>query len=125
MKRIIARSRRGAKTKIVIHKSGRPRLVVFRSAQHIYSQIVEPSEKGDQVIVAASTLDKLTREKLMEKTKMSKMSKKDKAKMVGQLIGERAKEKNVTVVAFDRAGYRYHGRVKALAEGAREAGLIF
>lgn len=113
-----SRLRRGLKAKSVIFKSKRPRLVVFRSANHIYSQIVFPGAKGDLVLVSASTLDKGI------KTNLSG-TKCEQAKQVGRLLAERAKEKEVQQVAFDRAGYRYHGRVKALAEGAREAGLDF
>ncbi|MDF1678120.1 MAG: 50S ribosomal protein L18 [Legionellaceae bacterium] len=109
-----ARIRRGSKTKAVIRQSGRPRLVVHRSSCQIYAQIVMPGENGDRVLVACSSLEKDVRKKL-------KGNKVERAFQVGQLLGQRAKELNVVEVAFDRSGYKYHGRVKALADGAREA----
>ena len=114
-----SRKRRGLKTKILIRKSGRARLVVYRSSFHIYSQIVEVGEHGDKVIVASSTLDNELRKNLSGKCKV------EQASLVGQLLAKRAKDKGITEVAFDRSGYKYHGRVKALAESAREAGLEF
>lgn len=113
-----ARTRRGLKTKALIRSSSRPRLVVYRSAVHIYAQIVVPGEKGDTVVVAVSTLDKALKPEL-------KGTKVEKAGLVGKMLAERAKDKKITQVAFDRAGYRYHGRVKALAHAARSAGLDF
>ncbi len=97
--------------------SSRPRLCVFRSLKHIYAQIINDEE--GRTLVSASSLDPEIREELVGKTKT------EKAKVVGTLLGKRAKELGVEVVAFDRGGYKYHGRVKALAEGAREAGLKF
>jgi len=114
-----SRSRRGLKAKALIRKSGRARLVVYRSGIHIYSQIVESEPLGDKVIVVCSTNDKELRASLTGKCKV------EQANLVGKLLGKRANEKGITQVAFDRAGYKYHGRVKALAEGAREAGLEF
>ena len=113
-----ARNRRGLKTKAIIRNSKRPRLTVYRSGAHIYSQIVVPGDLGDQVIVSASTLDKEIKPTLTG-------NKCEQANQVGKLLAQRAKEKELLDVAFDRAGYRYHGRVKALADGAREAGLNF
>ena len=113
-----ARIRRGLKTKAVIRNSKRPRLVVTRSGMNIYAQIIVPGEQGDLVIVSCSTLDKSVRESLTG-------TKSEKAYQVGKVLAERAKEKNLVDVAFDRSGYKYHGRVKALAHGAREAGLNF
>jgi len=113
-----ARIRRGLKVKAILRHSTRPRLVVHRSGSHIYSQIVVRSEKGDTVIVSASTLDNELKATLSG-------TKVEQAQLVGKLLGERAKAKQIVEVAFDRAGYKYHGRVKALAEGAREAGLDF
>lgn len=118
MNKQIARKRRGTRTKAIIGISKRPRLVVHRSGVHIYSQIVVPGENGDQVIAAASTLDKELKASL-------KGNKSEQAAQVGKLLASRAKEKKIIDVAFDRAGYKYHGRVKALADGAREAGLNF
>ena len=113
-----ARNRRGLKTKAIIRQSKRARLTVYRSGSHIYSQIVVSGNNGDQVIVSASTLDKELKLTLTG-------NKCEQAVQVGKLLARRAKEKNLSDVAFDRAGYKYHGRVKALAEGAREAGLNF
>ncbi|MCX7116682.1 MAG: 50S ribosomal protein L18 [Legionellales bacterium] len=118
MNKIQARQRRGVKTKAIIRQSKRPRLIVHRSAAHLYSQIVITGDQGDVVLVTASTLDKELKPKLKGK-------KVDHAIQVGQLLGQRAKEKSITDVAFDRAGYKYHGRIKALADGARKAGLNF
>lgn len=112
------RIRRSLKTKAIIRQSKRPRLVVHRSAAHIYAQIVLPTDKGDQVIASASTVDKALKTTL-------KGNKCEQAEAVGKLLAERAKEKNLLEVAFDRSGYKYHGRVAALAKGARDAGLIF
>lgn len=113
------RNRRGLKTKALIRKSGRARLVVYRSGFHIYSQIIQADTLGDKVLVACSSNDKELRTTLTDKCKV------EQANLVGKLLGKRATEKGITQVAFDRAGYKYHGRVKALAEGAREAGLDF
>lgn len=95
----------------------RPRLCVYKSEKHIYAQIID-DEKG-HTLVAASTLDKELRETL------KKTWNKEAAREVGKLIGKRAIEKGIKKVVFDRGGYRYHGRVAELAEGAREAGLEF
>ncbi|MDI9819602.1 MULTISPECIES: 50S ribosomal protein L18 [unclassified Legionella] len=113
-----ARIRRGLKAKAILRHSNKPRLVVYRSGSHIYSQIIVRDEKGDRVVVSSSTLDKELKSSL-------KGTKVEQAQQVGKLLGERAKAKQVINVAFDRAGYKYHGRVKALADGAREAGLDF
>lgn len=119
MNREIRRTRRGLKAKAIQRRhSLRPRLVVFRSTTHIYSQIVVRGENGDNVLVSASTVDK-------ELKSAIKGTKVEQAQQVGKLLGERAKAKNVSDISFDRAGYKYHGRVKALADAAREAGLNF
>lgn len=118
MNKQIARKRRGSRTKAVISNTGRPRLVVYRSGTHIYSQIVVRGEHGDQVIASSSTIDKEIKATL-------KGNKCEQAVQVGKLLAKRAQDKKVSDVAFDRAGYKYHGRVKALADGAREAGLNF
>jgi large subunit ribosomal protein L18 len=91
------------------------RLTVFRTPKHIYAQIIAP--QGDQVLASASTLDKDLRG--------DNTGNVDAASKVGQLIAERAKAAGVSAVAFDRSGYKYHGRVKALADAAREGGLEF
>tara|TARA_Y100000588_G_scaffold366320_1_gene431906 strand:+ start:144 stop:500 length:357 start_codon:yes stop_codon:yes gene_type:complete len=113
-----ARARRGRKTTYMIRQSGRPRLVVYKSASHIYAQIIEQRADGDAVLASASTVDKELKQSLDG-------DKKQKAQSVGKLLAERAKKVNVGVVAFDRRGYKYHGRVKALADAAREGGLDF
>lgn len=114
-----ARTRRGLKAKALIRKSCRARLVVYRSGLHIYSQIVQSDKQGDMVLAACSSVDKEIRSTLIGKCKV------EQANLVGKFLGKRASEKGISEVAFDRAGYKYHGRIKALAEGAREAGLDF
>ncbi|HEY8342021.1 MAG TPA: 50S ribosomal protein L18 [Calditerricola sp.] len=95
----------------------RPRLNVFRSNKHIYAQIIDDL-KG-HTLVAASTLDKELRDQIENGGNVEAAAK------VGALVAKRALEKGITKVVFDRGGYKYHGRVKALAEAAREAGLEF
>ena len=95
----------------------RPRLSVFRSSKHIYAQLID-DVKGTTV-AAASSLEKTTREGAKTGANI------EAAKAVGKLIAERAKEKGIKDVVFDRGGYLYHGRVKALADAARESGLQF
>ena len=118
-KKVRARMRR--KMRIRKRLSGtpeRPRLAVFRSTRHIYAQIIDDT-KG-VTISAASSLSPEIRDKVKECK-----GKKEVARLVGQLVAQRAVEKGIKKVAFDRGGYKYHGRVKALAEGARESGLEF
>ena len=95
----------------------RPRLSVFRSAKHIYAQVVD--DTAGRTLAAASTMDKsaLSGSKFEDKVEA--------AKFVGKLVGERAVEKGIKEVVFDRNGFLYHGRIKSLSEGAREAGLVF
>ena len=97
--------------------NGRPRLSVFRSSQHIYAQVIDDAR--GHTVAAASTLDKDLRERL--KTGADSAA----ATEVGRLVAERAKAAGVEAVVFDRGGYIYHGRVKALADAAREGGLQF
>ena len=120
MNKVKSRERRGLKTKAVIRKakSNRPRLVVFRSGAHIYSQIIIGAEYGDKVLVSSSTIDKEVNASLTG-------NKCDQARQVGLKLAERAKKNDICAVAFDRSGFKYHGRVKALADGAREGGLNF
>ena len=96
---------------------GRKRLSVFRSSKHIYAQLIDDDQ--GVTLAAASSIEKATREGLKTGAGV------DAAKAVGKLIAERAQEKGVKDVVFDRGGYLYHGRVKALAEAAREGGLNF
>lgn len=95
----------------------RPRLSVFRSAQHMYAQVIDDTR--GVTLVAASTLDPEIRSQL------AGIDKKEAARRVGQLVASRALQKGIKQVVFDRGGYLYHGRVAALAAGAREAGLDF
>ena len=97
--------------------SERPRLNVYRSTNHIYAQVID--DTTGNTLVAASTLDAQLKAELNDKTKT------EAGKLVGKLVGQRALEKGVKKVVFDRGGYLYTGRVAAVAEGAREAGLDF
>jgi large subunit ribosomal protein L18 len=111
-------ARRKRHDRIRLHLTGtveRPRLAVFRSLNHIYAQVIDDS--SGRTIAAASTLESGLRGTDGSKT--------DHAKAVGRLVAERAKGAGVDQVVFDRAGFRYHGRVRSLAEAAREAGLEF
>ena len=112
-----ARVRRARKTRIRIAEQRATRLVVGRSNSHIYAQIVAPT--GDKVLVSASTLEADVRKDL--KNGGNKAA----AVVIGRRIAERAKAAGIEAVAFDRAGFRFHGRVKALADAAREGGLKF
>ncbi len=94
----------------------RPRISVFRSNKHIYAQII--NDEVGHTLVAASTLE-IPQDELKGKTKT------EQAELVGKLLAEKALKKSIRTVVFDRSGYRYHGRVKALADGARKGGLIF
>ncbi|MHB1686818.1 MAG: 50S ribosomal protein L18 [Ignavibacteriaceae bacterium] len=114
-------SRLRSKTKIRKKISGtaeRPRLTVYRSLNNVYAQVID--DTSGNTIVSASSLSK----ELAEELKNSK-GKTSKSKVVGMLVAKKAKEKNITSVVFDRNGYRYHGRIQAIAEGAREGGLKF
>jgi large subunit ribosomal protein L18 len=113
-----ARIRRATKARAKIRELGVNRLSVHRSGRHIYAQVIAPA--GNRVIASASTLDKQLRGELDSGT-----SNVAAAAVVGKAIAARAKEAGVDTVAFDRSGFRYHGRVKALAEAARENGLQF
>lgn len=97
--------------------SERLRLNVFRSNMHIYAQVID--DTIGRTLVSASTLDKHLRAVVAEKTKV------EEAREVGRLVAERALQAGITKVVFDRGGFKYHGRVKALADAAREAGLNF
>jgi len=102
----------------------RPRVSVFRSHKHIYAQIINDVE--GHTLVALSSLSPEVRTKVEElKGKGEIKGKVDVARLVGRMLAEKAKEKGITKVVFDRSGYKYHGRVKALAEGLREGGLEF
>ena len=113
-----SRIRRGKRTRAKIRELRMHRLTIHRTSQHIYAQLIAPN--GQQVIASASTLDKAVRGEISGSTGNTKA-----ATVVGRFIAERAKDTGIDRVAFDRSGFRYHGRVKALAEAAREAGLQF
>jgi large subunit ribosomal protein L18 len=112
-----ARVRRSRKTRVRIALQGATRLVVSRSNLHIYAQLIAPT--GDKVLASASTLEVEMRKDV--KNGGNKAA----AALVGKRIADRAKALGIEAVAFDRSGYRYHGRVQALAEAAREHGLKF
>jgi large subunit ribosomal protein L18 len=111
----IKRQKRATKTRSKIELSENNRLTVFRSNSHIYAQV--STFDGSEVIASASTTE--------SSVKSENNGNIEAASKVGKLIAERAKEKGIEKVAFDRSGYKYHGSVKALAESAREAGLSF
>ena len=114
----LARSRRHHRVRLKVNgTSSRPRLCVFRSLNHIYAQIIDDSQ--GHTLVSASTLDEEIRSKTDSKVKISK------AELVGSILAKRALSMKIEQVAFDRGGYKYHGRVKALAEAARQGGLKF
>jgi large subunit ribosomal protein L18 len=111
-------ARRKRHQRIRLHLAGtqdRPRLAVFRSLNHIYAQVID--DASGKTLVAASTVEK--------ELKGSTSTKTEEAAVVGRLLAERAKAAGIERVVFDRAGFRYHGRVKSLADAAREAGLEF
>jgi len=112
-----ARLRRSRQTRLKIRELGVMRLTVHRTNTHIYAQIT--SARGDKVFATASSVEKELRGQL------SHGGNRKAAEAVGQRIAQKAKAKGIEAVAFDRAGYRYHGRVKALAEAARAGGLKF
>ncbi|MDJ0805337.1 MAG: 50S ribosomal protein L18 [Gammaproteobacteria bacterium] len=113
-----ARIRRGRRARAKIRELGAHRLTVHRTSQHIYAQIIAPN--GEQVLTSASTLDKAVKSEITGSTGNAAA-----ASVVGKHIAQRAKDAGIERVAFDRSGFRYHGRVKALAEAAREVGLQF
>ncbi|MGD9786650.1 MAG: 50S ribosomal protein L18 [Sulfuricellaceae bacterium] len=112
-----ARLRRARKTRAKIAELKVNRLTVFRSNSHIYAQIIDAS--GSRVLASASTVEKDLKAEIANGGNVAA------AAAVGKRIAEKAKQAGVEQVAFDRAGYRYHGRIKALAEAARENGLVF
>ncbi len=112
-----ARLRRARRTRAKLRELGAYRLTVHRTPRHIYAQVIAPG--ADRTLVAASTLEKELRGELEGTGNV------DAAGAVGRAIAKRALEAGVTAVAFDRSGFRFHGRVRALAEAAREAGLKF
>ncbi|HXF62039.1 MAG TPA: 50S ribosomal protein L18 [Caldilineaceae bacterium] len=116
--RLDARRQRHARVRRkVAGTAERPRLNVFRSLRHIYAQVIDDST--GRTLVSASTLDKELRDQLAE------LEVHEQAKAVGKAVAERARAQGIEKVVFDRGGYPYHGRIKALAEGSREGGLVF
>jgi large subunit ribosomal protein L18 len=117
MNNVNSRLRRARKTRAKIAELKVTRLCVHRSNGHIYAQII--AETGDKVLASASTLEAEVRKSLANGGNVAA------AAVIGKRIAEKAKKAGVTTVAFDRSGYKYHGRIKALAEAARENGLSF
>ncbi len=117
-KKVLSRERRHRRVRARITGTAqRPRLNVFRSLSHIYAQVID--DEVGHTLASASTLDPEVRAQLDGKRKT------EAAKIVGKIVAERAKKAGINSVVFDRGGYKYHGRVAALAEGAREGGLEF
>ncbi len=112
-----SRIRRSKKTRCNIRAQGATRLCVFRTSKHIYAQVIDDATAS--VLASGSSLDSGVRGSVKYTGNV------EAAKAVGKLVAERAKDKGITKVAFDRSGFRYHGRVQALADAAREAGLEF
>lgn len=118
-RKLTPRQRRHVRVRAKVRGTARrPRLNVFRSSAHIYAQVIDDNE--GRTLVAASDLEDAVRDRAG-----SGATKSARAKAVGEVIGERAKEAGFETIVFDRGGYLYHGRVKAVADGAREAGLQF
>jgi len=117
MSRVAARKRRHTSIRLTVAGDAqRPRLAIFRSLHHIYAQVID--DQRGATLASASTLEAAAKGD-------AKATKVQEAAVVGKLIGERAKAVGVSQVVFDRAGFRYHGRLKALADAARAAGLEF
>ena len=116
-KELLARRKNRVRLQLRQRNDGRPRLSVFRSSKHIYAQVIDDAQ--GRTLAAASTMEKAIRDGLKTGADMAA------AKAIGKLIAERATAAGINEIVFDRGGYRYHGRVKALADAAREAGLKF
>ncbi|MFC1773407.1 50S ribosomal protein L18 [Pseudomonadota bacterium] len=112
-----SRQRRARKTRAKIRELGKARLCIHRTPRHIYAQIIDGT--GDKVLASASTLDRELRKEVKGTGNAAA------AAAIGKAVAERAKAAGVSTVAFDRSGFKYHGRVKALADAARESGLEF
>lgn len=117
MNKRLSRLRRAKRTRCKIRELEMTRLCVHRTPRHLYAQVTTPD--GQQTLVCASTLDKELKKKLKVTSNV------DAAKEVGKLVAKRALEAGIRTVAFDRSGFLYHGRIKALADAAREVGLEF
>lgn len=118
LKKVRRQRRKYRIRKKIVGRGDVPRLSVYRSLKHIYAQIID-DERGN-TLVACSTMDKEVREAIKDR-----MRKVEQAKLVGKILAKRALEKGIERIAFDRNGFLYHGRVRALADSARENGLIF
>src|SRR5699024_5815041 len=114
-KNVNRKARHGRVRKKIFGTPERPRLNIYRSGKHIYAQIID--DISEKTLVSASTLDK--------SLDLTSANNKEAAKSVGKLIGEKAIDEGIEKVVFDRSGYIYHGRIKELADGARESGLKF
>ncbi len=117
MEKKATRIRRATRTRAKIRQLGVNRLTIHRTPRHIYAQIIAPN--GSQVLAAASTVQDVIR------NNVKSTGNAEAAAVVGKAIAEKAKAAGITKVAFDRSGFKYHGRVKALADAARQAGLEF
>lgn len=117
MNKKATRIRRGKKTRFKARASGAVRLCIHRTPRHIYAQVID--DKVANVVASSSSLESDVRGTVKYTGNV------EAAKLVGKLVAERAKEKGISKVAFDRSGFKYHGRVQALADAAREAGLEF
>jgi large subunit ribosomal protein L18 len=111
------RLRRARRTRLHIKKMGATRLCIHKTPRHIYAQVISPM--GSEVLASASSLDEEFKQEVAYGGNIKAAS------VVGRLVAQRAKAKGITKVAFDRSGFKYHGRVKAVAEAAREQGLSF
>ncbi len=129
----LKRRRRATKARAKIKELRIARLCVSRKVKHLYAQIIVSAEKGDRVLASASTLDKEVISHLVEEdvkhgkaaTDVVTLGNVKSAVVVGSIIAKRALALGIDRVAFDRSGFKYHGRIKALAEAARETGLLF
>ena len=117
MKKKLSRLKRARKTRTRIRLQGINRLCVYRTPRHIYAQIIGPD--GNQVLTSASTLDKEIKKSIKYSGNI------EAAVVVGKALADRARKAGISKVAFDRSGFKYHGRVKALADAARENGMEF
>jgi large subunit ribosomal protein L18 len=122
--RRVARLRRHRRVrKHVVGTPERPRLNVFRSLRHIYAQVIDDSQ--EHTLVSASTVDPEVKAQLQARSLTGSLTKTEQARVVGKMLAERALSHGIKKIVFDRGGYKYHGRVKALADAAREGGLEF
>ncbi|MDA9719562.1 50S ribosomal protein L18 [Betaproteobacteria bacterium] len=121
MKKKLARIRRSKSTRARIECSELPRLMVHRTNLHIYASVISPDKS--KILVSVSTLESHMRDKLTGEP--GRGGNKKAASLVGEMVGKKAQEKGIKKVAFDRSGFMFHGRVKALADAARQSGLEF